>query len=479
MCVIVFAVAVPVNVGAEEPEFPGEPYEPWNWEENGWSIEETNSTIYIKSDGSIYPSTAPISRDGDIYTLTGNIYESIFIQKSDITLDGNGYTVQGSPPYWTGYGIYLNGKSGVIIKNINIEGFSYGIYLYSSPSTMVTNNNFSNNFCGICLHSSSDNITKNNFSNNYYGIWLHESGSNIIANNSISNGVYGIYLFKSILNTITNNSIYLNDVYGILLNSSDSNTIANNSISNHVFWGIFLSNDSKYNRIYGNNITATNLWGIYLSYSSNNVIYHNNIIDNTIQAYDTNPSNNNWHHPVLLEGNYWSDYTGLDDGSGTDKHAIVGDGIGDTEIPHPGLGYDFYPFVRKSGWEIIHATIDIDPNTLNLKSQGKWITAYIELAKDYDVADINVSTVRISKIGDTKLENPIYAEKHPTEIGDYDDDGIPDLMVKFDRAAVINAILNLGVSSGAEVELTVTGELYDGTLFEGTDTIKVIDRGKK
>jgi hypothetical protein len=46
-----------------------------------------------------------------------------------------------------------------------------------------------------------------------------------------------------------------------------------------------------------------------------------------------------------LEGNYWSDYPGVDDGSGTGKHAIAGDGIGDTYIPWPGLDFDFYPLI--------------------------------------------------------------------------------------------------------------------------------------
>lgn len=43
------------------------------------------------------------------------------------------------------------------------------------------------------------------------------------------------------------------------------------------------------------------------------------------------------------------------------------------------------------------------------------------------------------------------AELGPSGIGDYDDDGIPDLMVKFSRSAV-QAILEPG-----EVELAVIG----------------------
>lgn len=107
----------------------------------------------------------------------------------------------------------------------------------------------------------------------------------------------------------------------------------------------------------------------------------------------------------------------------------------------------------------VRASIDIDPNTSNLKSKGKWITAYIELPEDHDVRDIDISTV--------ELNGEIPAELHPTEIGDYDADGIPDLMVKFDRQDLI-AILSVG-----EATLTITGKVND-TPFEGIDTISVI-----
>jgi len=119
----------------------------------------------------------------------------------------------------------------------------------------------------------------------------------------------------------------------------------------------------------------------------------------------------------------------------------------------------------------IEAAIDIDPDTLNLQSEGKWITCYIELPEGYDVSDIDASTIL--------LESVIPAELHPTEIGDYDDDGIADLMVKFDRQDVIDYLESMGVEDNDEVELIVSGELIDATEFEGTDTIRVIDKGGK
>ncbi len=106
----------------------------------------------------------------------------------------------------------------------------------------------------------------------------------------------------------------------------------------------------------------------------------------------------------------------------------------------------------------VPATLRIKPETLNLKSKGKWITCYIELPEGYDVADIDVDTVM--------LNDAVLAEW-----GEVQD---AMLMVKFDRSEV-QAILE----PSEEVEITVTGELYDDTPFEGSDTIKVIDKGKK
>lgn len=111
------------------------------------------------------------------------------------------------------------------------------------------------------------------------------------------------------------------------------------------------------------------------------------------------------------------------------------------------------------------ATIDIDPDTLNLN----WITCYIELPEGYDVNQIDVNTVTLSVEGAT----PIEAALSPTEVGDYDNDSVPDLMVKFDRGVAQSVV------SEGSVEMTVVGSLTDGTAFQGTDTVLVIDKGQE
>lgn len=114
------------------------------------------------------------------------------------------------------------------------------------------------------------------------------------------------------------------------------------------------------------------------------------------------------------------------------------------------------------------AIVDIMPDTLNLKSKGNFVTCYIELQEGYNVSNIDPETAMLT-IGETTIE----AELSPTQIGDYDDNSIPDLMVKFDRQSVQDAC-----APGA-VEMTVYCETYDGTIFEGTDTVLVIDKGKE
>lgn len=117
--------------------------------------------------------------------------------------------------------------------------------------------------------------------------------------------------------------------------------------------------------------------------------------------------------------------------------------------------------IQAFGKPVATATIDFDPNTLNLKSKGKWVTVYIELLDGYDILDIDITTIM--------LNGQVPIGSHPYGIGDYDADSIPDLMVKFDRTAVQNIL-----TKGNAVEIKITGKLYNTMLFIGTDYIRVI-----
>jgi Ca-activated chloride channel family protein len=69
--------------------------------------------------------------------------------------------------------------------------------------------------------------------------------------------------------------------------------------------GIYLN--STNNCIIANNNVANNFFGFRLRNSSNNSIYHNEIRNNTNQAYD-GTGTNAWNCSYPLGGNYWGDY---------------------------------------------------------------------------------------------------------------------------------------------------------------------------
>ncbi len=116
----------------------------------------------------------------------------------------------------------------------------------------------------------------------------------------------------------------------------------------------------------------------------------------------------------------------------------------------------------------IPATVDMKPESFNPKSKGTFVTCYIEVP-DYDVNDIDVNTVRITKINGSGVTE-IYAAG-PYALGDYDGDSEPDLMVKFDRWEFNQALDGVF----GETYVTVAGDIGDDK-FEGTDMVWVLEK---
>lgn len=113
------------------------------------------------------------------------------------------------------------------------------------------------------------------------------------------------------------------------------------------------------------------------------------------------------------------------------------------------------------------ATTNIHPETLNLKSKGRWITCHIELPEGYNASDINRATILLNN---SIPVDPFWLNKPLKSVFGAYDDGRPHLKAKFNRTAVSELILSEGIKYG-NVTLTITGELFDGTSFEGSDVI--------
>lgn len=290
---------------------------------------DSSGTIYIRADGSIDPSTAPIQRNQNTYILTEDIAASIVIEKDNITINGAIHTLQGGG---VGTGFHLSNRTNVTVQQTSIVGFQHGIDLINSSSINITDNNLSNNSVGIsATWSTRNNLSDNNIADNSeYGIHLdYNSRENIIMSNEIANNSRGICLTASSNNTIVRNNIKDN-TDGILLTDSTNNTAYQNSVVSNTL-GLYL-----------NSSTVTN---------ENNTFYHNNFAENGVQMQiGTNSFNNRWDYGYPAGGNYWSDFRGTDIYSGRFQNETDSDKIGDIPYVIDVKNHDNYPLIYPYGF---------------------------------------------------------------------------------------------------------------------------------
>ena len=228
------------------------------------------------------------------------------------------------------------GLSNTISQN-TISGSAYGMKLSLADSTTISDNLLTSNSYGIYIsRSASCNVLNNAETDNSFGIYAAYSDNILIQDNSVSGSTYGIQLYGSHSSTILHNNVSCNPTYSIHLAHSNTNSVTNNTISQND-WGLTLYNSSS-NTIEGNTISY-NTYGISTTYSPDNTIFHNNFINNVDQITRDFVSVNTWSQNG--EGNHWSDYQGVDDGS---DGRVAGDGVGDTLIPH--LSVDNYPLMN-------------------------------------------------------------------------------------------------------------------------------------
>lgn len=121
--------------------------------------------------------------------------------------------------------------------------------------------------------------------------------------------------------------------------------------------------------------------------------------------------------------------------------------------------------------DFVPATIEYGPETINLKSRGLWVTAYVELPSGYQPVDVALNTLAVTAIDGVPI-TPLAVLTEPNAIGDFDNDGIPDLMVKIDRGR-LQSVLTPGMRN-----IRMEGLLGTGESITGERSVAVIRPGK-
>lgn len=389
-------------------------------------------TIYIRADGSIDPPTAPISTlDNVTYTLTGNITNTdtyahalIVIIRNNTIVDGAGYTLQSSQlPSFFDIGITLFQVTNVTVENMQIRDFSsFGIRSDTSSNNTIVENNLTNCWPGIALYYSlNTTVSGNNIVNCSEGIKLDFSSGNSLSGNTFTDA--GLEVSLSYRNLVENNTVngkplvYLEDVInssvsdagqvllvrcdsilvenlslcrttvGVELCETKDTIICGNNITNDLL-GILLDSSSA-NSLSENSITANDYAGIFLFSSPNNEIYHNSFVNNEHQVVCYDDLYNVWDAGYPSGGNYWSDYSGIDDCSGPEQNVLGNDGIGDTAYSIDANNTDSYPLMVPFGtsyssydWPMFHrdpSHTGCTKDSLSLPLRLKWNTTLTDL----------------------------------------------------------------------------------------------------
>ncbi len=397
--------------------------------------------VTINSDGSI-SGTDSLRRNGNVYTFTGDIAHNLKIEKSNIVIDGAGYTLKGDlnedPPEAI---VLINGVNSITVKNLKIKGFGSAISIESTNNTITD--------CiiecqsGIWLRRASSNrITDNTFFNARPAIGFGFSFDNQLRNNRLINSTFSAGLEAGYSNDVdTSNTIDGKPIYylvnktdlvispethpkigylildncrgilikdlrtgslasGIILKETTNSTVTHNRLTG-LYIGIYLLNSS--NNIISNNYAANNTHGIAITATepntitgntietnevgisllgSNQTIYLNNFINNTMQTHSSE-----WHElnfkPLPNGMHVWDN-----DGEGNywnDNTASDSNNDGITDEPYMISNLrgntDYYPLAKPVAFpQFAEATEQPNPNSQSLPMEYITVVAAIAAA---------------------------------------------------------------------------------------------------
>jgi nitrous oxidase accessory protein len=295
--------------------------------------------VYVKY-SSIQEAVDYAAEGTTIYLSAGLYYDHLTINKSVNLYGENKYTtvIDGS-----GNGTVINVKA----DNINITGLTVqesgcsctdysGIYVRNHHQNVnLTDNLIIQNGYGIkMIWANNITIDHNEITNNTEGIEAVFSSNTTISENNISDNFFGVDLNPASHNTIVGNNVTDSYIHNVMLNpSSNENIFSNNRVADSSY-GIRV--EMSFNNTFQGNRITDNIMGVQIENSTSNMFYQNSFVNNS-DPVDISPDHPNlWCNGYPFEGNYWSNYAGVD---------LDHDGIGDSAYMIDASNKDDFPLM--------------------------------------------------------------------------------------------------------------------------------------
>jgi len=302
------------------------------------------SKITVPDDYNSIQQAVDAAAVGDlVYVRVGTYFENVTIDKS-LTLEGEDKKTTLIDGGGFGAVVYITANE-VNVKGITAINGEQGVKLinnYAISNVVISDCrlilNLKEGFHGghVGGYIAIENCDISN--NGNIGIYSHQFDNSIISNCEIAgNATWGILIGWCSNTEIANCILRANNLEAIRLDSTHDIIVEGNRLSENAGGITVFEWGSSYNNTIRNNIVSYNeANGIHVaSGSQNNHIYHNDIISNGSQASDLGIGSN-WDNGYPSGGNYWSDYTGMDENN---------DGIGDSPYYIDNNDQDNYPLV--------------------------------------------------------------------------------------------------------------------------------------
>ena len=195
-------------------------------------VNSQSNTIYIRADGSV-EGTDRIQRVGNVYTLTENISRTVYVQRSDIVIDGAGFAinVDGSHGVDLTHWVWVGQNPSNLLHNVTIQN------LFMANGSVIANgggnHTFYNNYIWRiylygCVYNKITHCTLDGINLDY------GSSNNIVTENNLRDVVE--YL-------VSNNTVDRNYWSGYLTKYPNATEIGNTGIGNqpYVYWIVDIS----------------------------------------------------------------------------------------------------------------------------------------------------------------------------------------------------------------------------------------------
>jgi len=217
--------------------------------------------------------------------------------------------------------VILANCSNATIQGLDIEDVYRGVQLAFSPDCTIEDSTIT------VIYSSGEPFMVS------AAVDLINAPRTLIRENMLSNASYGIDIQFSPNSTFSNNTIAGNSA-GVTSDSSSGNIFSGNMISDNRY-GLIMFNPT-HDVLCENTIANSSMYGLFFVFSFDNLIYHNNFIDNNWVVYDDGVNSYNLSYPT--GGNYWSTWECVGNPSQGQSYQVTDSNI------------DYHPFQDPNGW---------------------------------------------------------------------------------------------------------------------------------